>query len=389
MWSILYKAFKIDVLRRFIKQMTIVFNDHHLKPINLFEYEKLATECLSQMTLDYYNSGAGDEVTLRDNRAAFERVKLRPRMLVDVSDRNLTTKVLGQPLRLPLLIAPMAFQCLAHPEGEIATALAASGAGVGMVLSTLSTKSIEEVANPAATQWFQLYVHKDRGLTRTLVERACAAGYKALCVTVDAPVLGRRERDKHNQFTLPPGLELANFVTTSGLNIPDQEGESGLFTYFAEQLDQAVTWRDLEWLQSLCPLPLVIKGILRGDDATNAVEYGASAIIVSNHGGRQLDGAVATLDVLAEVVKAVDNRAEVIVDGGIRRGVDILKALALGAKAVLLGRPVLWGLAVGGQAGVAHVIELLRDELDVAMALSGCASLDEIDSSLVFGKNYR
>ncbi len=346
------------------------------------------------MALDYYNTGAGDEVTLRDNRAAFERVKLRPRMLVDVSDRNLTTKVLGQPLQLPLLIAPMAFQCLAHPEGEVATALAASQAGIGMVLSTLATKSIEEVAtancnpNSTAPQWFQLYVHKDRGVTRTLVERACAAGYKAICLTVDAPVLGRRERDKHNQFTLPPSLELANLVTISGLNIPEQEGESGLFTYFAQQLDPAVTWRDVEWLQSLCPLPLVIKGILRGDDATSAVEYGASAIIVSNHGGRQLDGAVATVDALVEVVEAVDGRAEVIVDGGIRRGVDILKALALGAKAVLLGRPVLWGLAVGGKAGVAHVIELLRDELDVAMALSGCASLDDIDPSLVVGKNY-
>ncbi|MBR8836438.1 MAG: alpha-hydroxy-acid oxidizing protein [Stigonema ocellatum SAG 48.90 = DSM 106950] len=347
------------------------------------------------MALDYYNSGAWDEMTLRDNRAAFERVKLRPRVLVDVRERNLTTKVLGQKFQLPLLIAPMAFQCLAHPEGEVATAIAASKAGVGMVLSTLATKSIEEVAianrntNSATPQWFQLYVHKDRGLTRALVERAWAAGYKALCLTVDAPVLGRRERDKRNEFTLPPGLKAANIVNISGLNIPEQEGDSGLFTYFAQQLDPGVTWRDLEWLQSLCPLPLVVKGILRGDDATSAVECGALAIVVSNHGGRQLDGAIATLDALAEVVEAVDGRAEVIVDGGIRRGVDILKALALGAKAVLLGRPVLWGLAAGGEAGVAHVIEMLRDELDVAMALSGCASLNDIDSSLVVYKNYR
>jgi len=341
------------------------------------------------MAFDYYSSGAGDEITLRENRAAFARLKLRPRMLVEVSDRNLTTKVLGQPLRLPLLIAPMAFQCLAHPQGEVATALAASQAGVGMILSTLSTKSIEEVAtachntNSEAPQWFQLYVHKDRGLTRALVERAYAAGYTALCLTVDAPVLGRRERDKRNQFTLPPDLQLANLASLSELNIPEQQGESGLFTYFAQQLDAAVTWRDLEWLQSLCPLPLVVKGILRGDDAARAVEYGAKAIIVSNHGGRQLDGAIATLDALTEVVEAVNDQAEVILDGGIRRGVDILKALALGAKAVLLGRPVLWGLAVGGEAGVAHVIELLQDELDVAMALSGCASIDDIDSSLV------
>ncbi|SRR5579883_156386 len=373
----------------------VVYSDNCLKPINIHEYEKLATEHLSQMALDYYNSGAWDEITLQDNCAAFKRVKLRPRMLVDVSKRNLTTKVLGQTLQIPVLIAPMAFQCLAHSEGEIATALAAAKAGVGMVLSTLSTKSIEEVStsvhntNFVAPQWFQLYIHKDRALTRTLVERAYAAGYKALCLTVDAPVLGQRERDRRNQFTLPLGLELANLTSLSGLNIPDPEGESGLFTYFAEQLDPAVTWRDLEWLQSLCPLPLAVKGILRGDDAALAVEYGAKAIVVSNHGGRQLDGAIATLDALAEIVEAVDGRAEVILDGGIRRGVDILKALALGAKAVLLGRPVLWGLAVGGEAGVAHVIELLRNELDVAMALSGCTSLDDVDSSLLAWEKHQ
>ena len=365
------------------------------KPLNLFEYEQLATKCLSQMALDYYASGAWDEVTLRDNRAAFERFKLRPRVLIDVSDRNLTTKVLDQPLQMPLFIAPMAFQCLANPQGEVATARAAALAGVGMVLSTLSTKSIEEVAavchdtNLHTPQWFQLYIHKDRGLTRALVERAYAAGYKALCITVDAPVLGRRERDKRNEFALPVGIQLANLTTLSGLNIPHEEGESGLFTYVAQQLNPAVTWDDLEWFESLCPLPLVLKGILRGDDAARAVECGAKAIVVSNHGGRQLDGAVASLDALAEVVKAVDGRAEVLLDGGIRRGTDILKALALGAKAVLVGRPMLWGLAVAGEAGVAHAIEILRDELDVAMALSGCASLGQIDSSLLFRENHR
>ena len=365
------------------------------KPLNLFEYEQLATKCLSQMALDYYASGAWDEVTLRDNRAAFERFKLRPRVLVDVSDRNLATKVLGQPLQMPLFIAPMAFQCLANPQGEVATARAAASAGIGMVLSTLSTKSIEEVAavchdtNLHTPRWVQLYIHKDRGLTRALVERAYAVGYKALCITVDAPVLGRRERDKRNEFALPVGMQLANLTTLSGLNIPHEEGESGLFTYVAEQLNSAVTWDDLEWFQSLCPLPLVLKGILRGDDAARAVECGAKAIIVSNHGGRQLDGAIAFLDALAEVVEAVDGRAEVLLDGGIRRGTDILKALALGAKAVLLGRPVLWGLAVAGEAGVAHAIEILRDELDVAMALSGCTSVEKIDSSLLFRENHR
>ncbi|MBD2494394.1 alpha-hydroxy acid oxidase [Nostoc sp. FACHB-280] len=360
-------------------------------PINLWEYEQLAKQHLSQMAFDYYSSGAWDEITLRDNRAAFERIKLRPRMLVDVSDRNLSTSILGQPLQLPLLIAPMAFQCLAHPQGELATTLAAATAGVGMVLSTMATKSLEEVAAVGykhnALQWFQLYIHKDRGLTRNLVERAYAAGYQALCLTVDAPILGRRERDVRNTFSLPPGLQLANITNISGLNIPQESAESGLFTYFAQQLNPAVTWRDLEWLQSLSPLPLVLKGILRADDAVRAVEHGAKAIVVSNHGGRQLDGAIASLDALAEIVAAVDNQAEVLVDGGIRRGTDILKALALGAKAVLIGRPVLWGLAVAGQVGVSHIISLLQDELSVAMALSGCTSIQDIDPSLVTFKH--
>lgn len=356
-----------------------------VKPINLFEYETLATQYLSLMALDYYASGAWDEITLQDNRAAFERFKLRPRMLVDVSQRDLSTTILGQSLQLPVLIAPMAFQCLAHPEGEIATAKAAAQLRTVMVLSTLATKSMEAVASVRnqTPQWFQLYVHRDRALTRALVERACAAGFQALCLTVDAPVLGRRERDMRNQFVLPPEMELANLAMLTDLEIPYKPGESGLFTYFLEQLNPALTWADLEWLQSLSPLPLVVKGILRGDDALRAVECGAKAVIVSNHGGRQLDGAIAAIDALSEVVASVGDKAEVLVDGGIRRGTDILKALALGAKAVLLGRPVLWGLAVGGEAGVCQVLELLRNELDVAMALSGCAKLQDIDPSLV------
>ncbi|WP_199316172.1 alpha-hydroxy acid oxidase [Tolypothrix sp. FACHB-123] len=363
-----------------------------MQPINLFEYEQLATQHLSQMALDYYSSGAWDEITLRDNRAAFERWKLRPRMLVDVSDRNLTTSILGQPLALPLLIAPMAFQCLAHPDGEIATAKAAASAGVAMILSTLATKTIEEVAAvgqnfPNALQWFQLYIHKDRGLTRALVERAYAAGYKALCLTVDAPLLGQRERDRRNEFSLPLGLQAANIATIKDLDIPHAQGESGLFTYFAKQLNPALTWKDLAWLQSICPLPLVIKGILRGDDAIRAVDCGVKAIIVSNHGGRQLDSAIASLDALAEIVTTVDNRAEVLVDGGIRRGTDILKALALGAKAVLIGRPILWGLAVAGEAGVSHILTLLQNEFSLAMALSGCQNLQDIDASLIIASH--
>ncbi len=355
------------------------------KPINLFEYQTLANQQLPQMARDYYASGAWDEITLRDNRAAFERYKLRPRMMVDVSQRDLSTQIFGQALPLPILVAPMAFQCLAHPEGEVATAKAAAQLGSVMVLSTLATKSIEEVASvrKQTPQWFQLYVHRDRGLTRALVERAYTVGFTALCLTVDTPFVGRRERDMRNQFTLPPGMKLANLATLKDLEIPHRTGESGLFAYFAEQIDPALTWRDVAWLQSLSPLPVVVKGILRGDDALRAVEHGARAVIVSNHGGRQLDGVIASIDALSEVVTAVGDRADVLVDGGVRRGTDILKALALGAKAVLLGRPVLWGLAVGGEVGVEHLIELLRDELDLAMALSGCTKLQDIDPSLV------
>ena len=355
------------------------------KPINLFEYQTLASQQLSPMARDYYASGSWDEITLRDNRAAFERYKLRPRMLVDVSQRDLSTTILGQSLPLPILIAPMAFQCLAHPEGEIGTAKAARQLGSVMVLSTLATTSMEDVASVRSQtpQWFQLYVHRDRGLTRALVERAHAAGFQALCLTVDAPVLGKREKDTHNQFVLPSDMELANFSRLAHLEISYQPGESGLFAYFLEQLNPALTWSDLEWLQSLSPLPLVVKGILRGDDAIRAVEHGAKAVMVSNHGGRQLDGAIASIDALSEVVAAVGDQVDVLVDGGIRRGTDVLKALALGAKAVLLGRPVLWGLTLAGEAGVKHVLELLRDELDLAMALSGCTKLQDIDSSLV------
>lgn len=354
------------------------------RAINLFEYESLAKQHLSSMALDYYRSGALDEITLQENRAAFGRYQLFPRMLVDVSHRDFSVSFLGQSFPLPFFIAPMAFQCLAHPQGEIATAKAAADLGAVMVLSTLSTKSIEAVARVRQNtpQWFQLYIHRDRGLTKALVERAEASGYSALCLTVDAPILGKRECDRRNQFTLPSGMELANLVTMADLEIPQSEGESGLLTYFAQQIDPSITWQDIEWLQSLTKLPILVKGILRGDDAVRAVEHGAKGIIVSNHGGRQLDSAVASLDALPEIVAAVADKVVVLMDGGIRRGTDILKALVLGARAVLVGRPILWGLAVAGEAGVGHVLSLLQEELDMAMALSGCHTLRDIDSSL-------
>ncbi|OUL29626.1 alpha-hydroxy-acid oxidizing enzyme [Nostoc sp. RF31YmG] len=357
----------------------------NIKLVNLFEYESLAKQRLSQIILDYYASGAWDEVTLLDNRRAFDRYKLYPRMLVDVSQQDLSTKILGQQLDIPLLIAPMAFQCLADVQGELATATSAAALGAGMVLSTMSTKSLEEVATTVKGAnfnhlWFQLYIHRDRSLTRALVQRAEAAGFNALCLTVDVPVLGCRERDRQNNFTLPSNLELANL---SDRKIPAIFGESGVFAYVAQQFDPGLTWKDIDWLRSLTKLPLVVKGILRADDAVRSVEHGVQGVIVSNHGGRQLDGAIATIDALSDVVAAVGEQVDVLVDSGFRRGTDILKALALGAKAVLVGRPVLWGLSVAGETGVRHVLEILRDELGIAMALSGCRTIQEIDVSLI------
>jgi isopentenyl diphosphate isomerase/L-lactate dehydrogenase-like FMN-dependent dehydrogenase len=343
------------------------------------EFEEAARGRLPRMVFDYFAGGSGEEWTLAENRRAFARWVLRPRVLADVSDIDLRTTVLGQEVAFPILLAPTALQRMAHRYGELATARAAVSLGALMVLSTVSTASLEEVAGAGARLWFQLYVLKDRDLTAELVKRAHAAGYRALVLTVDAPILGRRFRDDRNRFSLPPGIGMANL---EGMGLPESEG-SRLFAFFVERHDASLTWDDVAWLGSLTPMPLVLKGIVRGDDATRAVEVGAAAIVVSNHGGRQLDGAPATIDVLPEVIEAVEGRAEVLIDGGIRRGSDALKALALGARAVLVGRPYLWGLAVDGEGGVRRVMELLRDELALAMALCGCPSVADIDRSLV------
>ena len=351
--------------------------------LNLSEYERLAAERLPAMTYDYFAGGANDELTLRENRAAFERIRLRPHVLVDVSERDSSTEVLGRRHPLPLLVAPMAFARLAHPEGELAIARAASAAGMTMTLSTLATATLEDVAAAAgAPLWFQLYVFRDRGITRSLAERAEAAGYEALVVTVDAPLAGQRERDVRNRFALPEGLFAENLASDESRSLP-AGADTGLAGYIASQFEQSLTWADIEWLRSITRLPLLVKGILRGDDAALAVEHGAAGVIVSNHGGRQLDTAVATIDALPEVSAAIDGRAEVLMDGGVRRGTDILKAIALGARAVLLGRPLLWGLAVDGEAGALQVLNTLSREFDLAMALCGCASVEAIDEGLL------
>jgi 4-hydroxymandelate oxidase len=333
-----------------------------MKHISLFDVESAARAALPGPAWDYYASGAEDEVTLRGNRAAFERISLHYRVLV----------------------APTAFHRMTHPDSELATARAASAIGTTMILSTLSTTAVEDVATVSESPlWFQLYVYKDRGATRSLVERVESAGCRALVLTVDAPVLGRRERDMRNQFQLPEGLRVEN-LTAAGLGeLPAPAGESGLAAYFATLLDAGLTWRDLEWLRSITKLPVLVKGIVRPDDAARAVDHGAAAVIVSNHGGRQLDTSPATIDVLEPIVRAVAGRAEVLLDGGVRRGTDVLKALALGARAVLVGRPILWGLAVGGEAGVREVLEILRTEIDRDLALLGCASVADVTRDLV------
>ncbi len=353
-------------------------------PLNLLELETLARGKLSREAFDYYASGSGDEVTLRANREAFEKRAIHHRVLVDVSLRSMSTRVLGLDVSMPVLVAPTAFHKLACAEGELATARAARAAGTAMMLSSLSNTDVEEVAaaHPERTI-FQLYVYRDREATVRLVRRAEDAGCKALVLTVDAPLLGRRERDVKNAFSLPRDLKVKNLVPAGYGDIEKTIGESGLAAYFASLIDPSLAWKDIAWLRASTKLPLAIKGIVRVDDARRARDEGASAIVVSNHGGRQLDSSPATLDVLAPIADAVGRDVEVLVDGGVRRGTDVLKALALGAKAVLVGRPILWGLAHDGEAGARFVLETLRSELDLAMTLAGAPTLDAITRDLV------
>ena len=354
-------------------------------PVNLADIEARGKAVLPLAAADYFAGGAEDEVTLRANRAAFESIALRPRYLVDVSERSLATTVLGTPVVLPVLLAPTGFQQLAHPEGELATARAAAEAGTIMVLSTFSTVSMEDVqhSTPAAPKWFQLYVHKDRGLTRNLVQRAHASGYTALVLTVDVPVLGRRERDLRNGFVLPPTLRVANFDMTQSDSLHDAGEESGLARFHRGLREPAFSLKDVDWLATLSPLPILLKGVLRGDDARASLDHGVKGIIVSNHGGRQLDGAIPGIRALPDVVEQVAGRCEVLVDGGVRRGTDIVKALASGARAVLIGRPLVWGLAWNGAAGVVEVLRILGEELDTAMALCGARSPSQLTSDMV------
>lgn len=354
------------------------------KRLTLADWRRAARATLSPMAWRYFRAGADAEATLRDNVRAWRRWQLWPRVLVDVSARDLSTTVLGTPTSMPVMIAPTAYHKLAHADGELATARGAAAAGVVMCVSTLATTALEEVAAATpAPKWFQLYVHRDPGLTASLVERAEAAGYRALVVTADTPVLGRRLGDERHGFALPPPLTMPNLES---LLPPTDDRGSALARWFADRHCASFTWRDLETLRATAKLPIVLKGVLRADDAARAVELGCAGIVVSNHGGRQLDGVPATLDALPGVVDAVAGRAEVFVDGGVRWGSDVVKAVALGARAVLLGRPILWGLAVDGAEGVRAVLEVMRAELSRAMALTGAATVRELSRDLVHAR---
>lgn len=355
-----------------------------MNPINLADYESLAREALSPLAWEYFAGGAEDELTIAENMAAFRRIKLRPRMLADVAERRLATSVLGQPISLPLILAPTSHQSLAHPEAELATMRGAAAAGTIATLGTGNHFSVEEVTAAVPHPfWFQLYCYESRAITERIIRRAEAAGAGALVLTVDATFPPRRERHIRSGFALPPHVELRNLI---GVGLQDHllRPEHGGTAAFVKTLrNMLLTWDDVDWMRRITRTPIVLKGIMTAEDAALAVEHGVDAVIVSNHGGRQVDGTLPTIEALPEVVDAVAGRIEVLVDGGIRRGTDVLKALALGARAALIGRPYLWGLAVGGAAGVRHVIELLRGEITSAMEQCGQADVATIGRGLV------
>jgi len=342
--------------------------------INIADFERLAEKKLDPGIAGYFFGGAGGELTLGENVAAWGRWRLRPRMLAGLGEWRTGVEVLDGEVSMPVLVAPVAYQGLVDPEGEAAMARAAAAAGTVMCLSTLATMRPGPVAEaaPGGRRWFQLYCFRDEGVTRALIEEAVACGYEAIVVTVDAPRGGNRERDRRTGFEIPAEVGVPSVEAALG---------SGRAITIAETFDlmePALSWSDLEDLASECGVPVLVKGVLTAEDAALAVEHGAAGVIVSNHGGRQLDRVLATAEALPEAVDAVEGRGAVLVDGGIRRGVDVAIALALGADAVLVGRPALWGLAVGGEAGARRVLEVLRDELELTLALCGCASPAEL-----------
>jgi 4-hydroxymandelate oxidase len=353
----------------------------------LEDHERHARTVLDDNAWAYFAGGAADEITLRANRSGWDGLPLWPRVLRPLAGGHTRVSLLGRTLAHPVLLAPVAFQRMAHSDGELATAYAAAALGAGLVLSTQASMPLEAIARAVLSDagrgplWFQLYMQHDRGFTQELVQRAEAAGYEALVLTVDAPSSGARDRERRAGFRLPPGIGAVNLAhLPPAPPIALQPGQSALFDGL---LRQAPTWEDIAWLQSITRLPVLLKGVLHPADARQAAALRVAGLIVSNHGGRTLDTAPATAMALPRIVQAVQGALPVLADGGIRRGTDVLKALALGASAVLVGRPVVWGLANAGAAGVAHVLRLLRDELEIAMALTGCATLADASPALL------
>jgi isopentenyl diphosphate isomerase/L-lactate dehydrogenase-like FMN-dependent dehydrogenase len=343
--------------------------------INVADFERVASERLDAGVLGYFAGGAGDEETLRENRAAWRRWQLRPRMLSGNAEWSARTELLGEEVAMPILVAPVAYQRLVDPDGELAMARASAAAGTVMCLSTLATARPGEVAAAEASggrRWLQLYCFRDEAVTRALIDEAVESGFEAIVITVDAPRAGNRERDRRTGFEIPEGLGVPSVQAALG------SARAVTIEETFALMDAGLSWGDLEALASDCALPVLVKGVLAAEDAALAIKHGAAGVIVSNHGGRQLDRVPATADVLRDAVDAVDGRGPVLVDGGIRRGVDVAIALALGADAVLVGRPPLWGLAAGGEEGARRELELLRAELELALALCGCASPAEL-----------
>ncbi len=372
------------------------------KFINVQDYRKGAKRVLPAPVFHYLEGGADDEITLRENTAAFDRYTFDPRVLVDIEKISLRKRVLGCDLAMPLILSPTGMSRLFSHERELGAARAARNAGLMYSLSTMGTTSIEDIAGATDLKMFQIYIVKDRGLTREHVARCREAGYNAICLTVDTPVAGNRERDLRTGFTMPPRFSPSTFLsfairpewslrllTDSNFrfaNIDHRvdaigDGVTSVIEYVNGQFDRTVTWRDVEWLAAEWGGPLAIKGLVTADDAAAARDAGASAVMVSNHGGRQLDGAPAPIDCVPRIRDRVGSALEIIVDGGVRRGAHIAKALALGADACSVGRPYLWGLSVGGQAGVEHILEILRKEMETTLALLGCQDVDNLNAS--------
>ena len=377
------------------------------KVANVDDLRSLAKRRLPAGVFDYIDGGAEDEITLRRNVEAYRKVSFKPRVLRDMANIDTSTSLFGRKLDFPLVLAPTGFTRIAHSEGELAVVRAATRAGIPFTLSTMATRSIEECASVAESDtrlWFQIYTWRDRSVVKNLVERAEAAGFEAVCLTVDTAVLGRRERDVRRGFTLPPEVGLGTiidglknpgwtwdflkadpirFANVEGITAIDGSTAVDLAEHMKSQFDPGLSWSDVEWLRSIWKGPILIKGIQTVEDALIAVESGVEAIAVSNHGGRQLDGAPAPFDLLPEVAEAVQNRLEIICDGGVRRGSDVVKAVSLGANAVMTGRPYLYALGACGERGVDHVLDLLQEGIERTMALTGVASVEDLSQDLI------